>query len=68
MLASLCVRMTVTNSADRRLLHDAVTLVTKCVAFIYYKIPQPYYKMPKLLQNASFVQNATEHDVMLVKV
>ena len=36
----------------RKLLQNAATLIIK---------------MPKLLQNASFVQNATEHDVMLVK-
>ena len=43
----------VTNCVDRRLLQNAATLVTKCVASIYYKMLQP------LLQNAQLLlQNA----------
>ena len=64
----------VTNCVDRRLLQNTATLVTTCVASIYYKMLQPllqnaqlitkcrnpYYKMRKLLQNASLLQNAAE--------
>ena len=39
----------VTNCVDRRLLQNAATLVTKCVASVYYKMLQP------LLQNAQVI-------------
>ena len=64
----------VTNCVDRRLLQNAATLVTKCVASVHYKILQlllqnaqvitkcaSYYKMRKLLQNAQVITKCASY-------
>ena len=71
----------VTSCIDRRLLQNAATLVTKCVASIYKmlqpliqnaqlitKCRNPNYKMRELLQNASLLQNAAEHNLSLIRM